>query len=175
MIKIKLSAIVLILIGLIQPNLINGQKLPDVYDEIEALHNEKIELTLAGRYDELAKFYSEGAISMPNYEKMARGVDEIIRSAEKAVKNEYKVSEIKLKPVEVFMDKHLLVEAGTIIMKVSGPGIPGKVREKGKYMTLWENQPEGGWKIKAETWNVDVNPLDRIPGAKTKGKKRKKD
>lgn len=152
----------------------HSQETSQVLDEIQALNNEKNELMLSGRYDELARFYTENAISMPNYSKMLRGVDDIILYAKESEAGEYKVSEIKLKPAEIFRENSMLIETGEIVMKVSGPGIPGKVKEKGKYMTLWEKQADETWKIKAETWNVDVNPLDRIPGIKDKSKKRKK-
>ncbi len=32
--------------------------------------------------------------------------------------------------------------------------------DHGKYMTIWEMQDDGSLKVKVETWNTDVNPVD---------------
>jgi ketosteroid isomerase-like protein len=34
----------------------------------------------------------------------------------------------------------------------------GNINDNGKYMTVWEKQSDGSWKVKAETWNSDNNP-----------------
>jgi ketosteroid isomerase-like protein len=167
------GTIITVLLALLSPAAV-GQDPKAIEKEIEQLNAEKTALTLEGNFESLEKFYVNDAISLPNYNKMVTGVEDIISFTGESGQDEYKVSEIKLKPVRIFHEDSLFIEVGNIIFKVSGPGIPGKIKEEGKYMTLWERQADGSLKIKAETWNVDVNPLDRMPGKKKERKARKK-
>jgi len=34
--------------------------------------------------------------------------------------------------------------------------------DHGKYMNIWEKQDDGSMKLKAETWNSDVNPWQEM-------------
>jgi hypothetical protein len=38
------------------------------------------------------------------------------------------------------------------------PMMPEPFNDVGKYMTVYEIQEDGSLKIKAETWNTDLNP-----------------
>lgn len=150
-----------------------SQDMDDLRNSLDELSERKIAALLSGNYDELSDFYTEDAISMPNYDELLYGIKEIIGFAEKSQNSEYRLREMKLKPVEYYYEGDLLVEVGTLKMKVTGPGIPAFVQENGKYMNVWERQDDGIWRIKAEIWNTDANPLDRMPKSDKKRKKRK--
>jgi hypothetical protein len=38
--------------------------------------------------------------------------------------------------------------------------------DQGKYITIWEEQPDGSMKIKVETWNTDTNPWAQMEQVK---------
>ncbi len=152
---------------------LNAQQKENIEDVLEHLNEKRVELTLTGQYEALEQFYTEDAVSLPNYEKVQKGVGDIISFTEESAGMEFKVVDMKFKPIEIHSAGNLAVELGALKLKITGPGIPGKVAEKGKYMTLWEWQENGNWKIKAETWNTDKNPLDRMPKMDENHKKRK--
>lgn len=153
---------------------LKAQQEENIEDILEGLNEKRVELTLTGQYKELGQFYTEDAVSLPNYEKVRKGVGDIISFAEESADMEFKVVEMKFKPIEIYTAGNLAVELGALKLKITGPGIPGKIAEKGKYMTLWEWQESCTWKIKAETWNTDVNPLDRMPKMEIDRKKKKR-
>jgi len=153
---------------------LKAQQEENIEGILEDLNEKRVELTLTGQYKELEQFYTEDAVSLPNYEKVRKGVGDIIRFAEESADMEFKVVEMKFKPIEIHTAGNLVVELGALKLKITGPGIPGKVADKGKYLTLWERQDSGTWKIKAETWNTDVNPLDRMPKMDDDRKKKKR-
>lgn len=39
------------------------------------------------------------------------------------------------------------------------PGMPDKIQDHGKYMTVYVRDAEGALKIKAETWTAYLNPM----------------
>jgi ketosteroid isomerase-like protein len=162
---------VILLLWVCKP--LTAQQIENIEDILEDLNEKRVELTLSGQYSALGQFYTEDAISLPNFGKVQEGIPEIIRFAEEAADMEFKVVEMKFKPIEIHTAENLVIELGSLKLKITGPGIPGKVADKGKYMTLWERQDNGMWKIKAETWNTDVNPLDRMPKMENDRKKRK--
>ena len=44
-----------------------------------------------------------------------------------------------------------------------------EMTDHGKYMNVWQKQSDGSWKLKADTWNSDVNPRSmNQAGAKSK-------
>ena len=52
-----------------------------------------------------------------------------------------------------------VIEIGTFEISLQMPGMPGPIDDKGKYMTVYIRDADGALKIKAETWNTDINPM----------------
>ena len=40
------------------------------------------------------------------------------------------------------------------------PGMTETIRDTGKYMTVYVRDADGALKIKVETWNTDMNPME---------------
>jgi ketosteroid isomerase-like protein len=40
------------------------------------------------------------------------------------------------------------------------PGMDKPMDDHGKYLTIWEKQKDGSLKVKVETWNSDVQPMN---------------
>jgi ketosteroid isomerase-like protein len=34
-----------------------------------------------------------------------------------------------------------------------------EMKDHGKYLNVWQKQSDGSWKLRADTWNSDVNPM----------------
>ena len=104
-------------------------------------------------------FYTKDAVSMPNYGEMVKGIDAIKKSTEEMVSSGAKVNSMEFNTVMVNTYGNMVSEIGTYKMNVTMPGMASPVEDNGKYLTLWEKQPDGSLKIKVETWNTDKNPM----------------
>jgi ketosteroid isomerase-like protein len=49
-------------------------------------------------------------------------------------------------------------EIGKYGISLTLPGTQHPLADNGKYMTIWEKQPDGSLKIKLDIWNTDMNP-----------------
>jgi hypothetical protein len=55
-------------------------------------------------------------------------------------------------------------------MKVQSPNMPTAMTDHGKYMNIWQKQSDGSWKLRADTWNSDINPYANMDKAGAKSK-----
>ncbi len=63
-------------------------------------------------------------------------------------------------PTDVWEAGDHVIEIGTFEISLEMPGMPGPIEDKGKYMTVYVRDADGSLKIKAETWNTDMNPME---------------
>jgi ketosteroid isomerase-like protein len=54
----------------------------------------------------------------------------------------------------------MIIEVGAYKMNFTMTGMEGPMYDNGKYLTIWEKQKDGSLKIKYETWNTDMNPVE---------------
>jgi ketosteroid isomerase-like protein len=104
-------------------------------------------------------FYAKDAVSLPNYGEMVKGIDAIKKSNDEMVSSGAKVNSVEFNTVTINTYGNMVSEIGTYKMNITMPGIASPVEDNGKYLTLWEKQPDGSLKIKVETWNTDKNPM----------------
>jgi ketosteroid isomerase-like protein len=62
-------------------------------------------------------------------------------------------------PTDVWECGNQVIEIGTYAISLTPPGMPTPIEDKGKYMTVYVREAGGALKIKAETWNTDVDPM----------------
>ena len=126
--------------------------------KLEKLGTELAEAMVAGDYEKSLSFYAEDAISLPSYEPMLMGVEEIRKSAEGMTASGVKVTSFETHIKEIQTCGDMIIEIGLYKISMSVPGSPESMSDHGKYMTIWEKQSDKTLKIKIETWNTDVNP-----------------
>jgi ketosteroid isomerase-like protein len=105
--------------------------------------------------EKVASFYADDAIAYPPGEPVARG-----KAAAKKVWAAYladpsfKIS-WKANDAHVCADGKLGFTSGTY--DASYNGADGKpVAEKGKFLCVWQKQPDGSWKAIRDMWNTDT-------------------
>jgi ketosteroid isomerase-like protein len=54
----------------------------------------------------------------------------------------------------------MIIEIGNYNISMEMPMMGQPIDDKGKYVTIWEKQSDGSLKIKIETWNTDINPME---------------
>ena len=71
---------------------------------------------------------------------------------------------MNLEIMEVFDCGDYIIEIGEYDISLSVPSMAQPVADKGKYVTIWERQKDKSLKIKIETWNTDINPMEMGKG-----------
>ncbi len=102
-------------------------------------------------------FYTDDAISMPNYGKMLKGKDDMRRSNAEFTKSGMKITSLDMNVTDILGKGDLVDAIGTYNISLTGKD--GKnIKDSGSFLTVFENQ-KGKWKVKAEIWNTDKNPM----------------
>ncbi|MCK5571190.1 MAG: DUF4440 domain-containing protein [Bacteroidetes bacterium] len=141
-----------------------GPPAPDVAEvrkTIEGMTEQMEKELLSEEFDSTLARYTDDAISMPNFGPISRGKAEILALYRQMRGMEMKVHEAEFTVTDVEVGGNYAYEIGTYDMTFSMMGMP-PMPDKGKYVTIWELQEDGTWKIKVETWNTDMQPP--IPG-----------
>jgi uncharacterized protein (TIGR02246 family) len=122
-----------------------------------------------GDYNTIASFYTDDAISLPSYEPMWRGKNAIKEGNKKDFNSGIKYHSFKGKTTDVFGSGDIVYELGTYDISFTTPTMKTAMDDHGKYLNVWQKQSDGSWKLKADTWNSDVNPMSmNQAGAKSK-------
>ena len=134
---------------------------PDKMMEIDIEDDDMMEDTDAMMDDDMdaaLSYYTDDAISLPSYEPMIKGKAAIKEHNMKSHEAGYKMNSMTLNTLEVLSDGDLAYEIGTYKVNMTIPGMPNTMDDNGKYLTVWQKQDDGSWKMKVETWNSDNNP-----------------
>jgi ketosteroid isomerase-like protein len=130
----------------------------DLKAKMQEMNNTMVKAMLADDMETSLSFYADDAISLPSYEPMIKGKAAIKEHAKKSHEAGFKMNDMTLNTMDAWSDGGLAFEIGTYTVSMTMPGMPDAVNDKGKYLTVWQKQTDGSWKIKAETWNSDNNP-----------------
>lgn len=108
-------------------------------------------------YASLDNFFTDDAISMPNYGKMLNGKNAIHNDNMQMGKSGMKINSLDLSVSKVINDKGDMATAiGTFTISMSGKDNK-MMKDEGNFMSVLQKQA-GTWKIKAEIWNTSTNP-----------------
>jgi ketosteroid isomerase-like protein len=111
----------------------------------------------AKNLEQTVAYYSEEAIVLPPNATSA-ATKETIRSVWKDLLSAPGLV-ITWKPTKVRLvsSNEMAWVSGTYQLTMNDPG--GKpVNDRGKYLEVWEKQPDGNWKCAADMWNSDLVP-----------------
>ena len=136
------------------------QSAREYQSKIEELNKEMVSSMLEGNMEKSISMYTDDAISMPSFEPMREGKAAIRKGMEQMIGMGMKVTSFEPTIKKVIPDGNLITEIGTYKIKISMPGKDQPIEDHGKYLTLWEKQKDGSLKVKVETWNSDVNPMN---------------
>jgi len=127
------------------------QMINDINAEIE-------KYMVSGDYTGALKYYAEDAISLPSYQQMLKGKKDLEKRSIEDQKSGMKIKSFELETTDVFGSGDLLYEIGTYKITMEMPNMKEPVNDHGKYLTVYQKEDDGSLKIKAETWNTDMNP-----------------
>lgn len=111
--------------------------------------------------DTMLSMYTEDAISLPNYGPRMDGIEAFKRHHDEMAESGMKILSFESQPTDVWECGDQVIEIGTYEIELDTPEMSG-IQDRGKYLTVYVRDAEGNLKIKAETWNTDVNPMEMM-------------
>ena len=110
---------------------------------------------MGGDMDKPLSYFDEDGMEMAPNMEMAKGKDAIKAMQSNMMSTGVKITAVEFTPTDVQAGGTVGYEIGTYAMTFDVPKM-GTVQDKGKYITVWNQKPDGSWKLKAETWNSDM-------------------
>lgn len=105
--------------------------------------------------DQFVRYFADDAIFLPPNVPVMTSKDDIQRWASELMSNPGFSLNWQPTKVEVSRGGDLGYTSGVYELKLTGPN--GKaVSDHGKYLTVWKKQPDGSWKVVADTFNSDL-------------------
>jgi uncharacterized protein (TIGR02246 family) len=122
--------------------------------------------------DKSVSFYAPDATTLPPNQPMVTGAANIRKAFGEMLAAPGLEIGWTVTKVEAAKGGDLGYSMGTYTMSVTGPdGKP--MPDHGKYVTIWQKQADGSWKVLADTFNTDVPmPPPPPPPAAAKAKKK---
>jgi ketosteroid isomerase-like protein len=157
------GAVVCLVIGVAVPA-VAGSHDEGLMAEVAAIGDALAEAMIDDDVEFILGMYTENAISLPNYGPRMDGVDAFRKSHDEMAADGMKVVSFDSHPTDVWECGDQVIEIGTFKIELEMPGMPGGVRDEGKYLTIYVRAEDGSLKIKAETWNTDMNPMEVAAG-----------
>ena len=140
----------------------------ELKDIIQDYNNKMVGATLNGDYGKLMTYYDEKVISLPNYNPMMRGLDEVMAHQQESAAKGNKVTAMKLTTKKVSEKGDVVIEIGSYTITVEIAGMAEQMSDKGKYMTIWRKTGKD-YRILYEMWNTDINPMSASKKGSAKG------
>ena len=134
------------------------EDMSDMKSQLQEMENQFAKDMMAGDNAKMLDMYLDDAVSLPSYSAMMRGKDAIKKAMDMEAKSGNKTTDFKINVTDVFGSGDIIVEIGTYVMTMQIKGMDDPVNDHGKYMTVYEKQDDGAFKIKSNTWNSDINP-----------------
>jgi ketosteroid isomerase-like protein len=158
--KVLIKSSILLIALMVLAKTAVSQTNDEIKAKIEKINKEMAQAMLDGNSEKSLAYYSDDVISMPGNEKMSVGKEAIKKANEVMMKSGVKVISFDAKTLQVKSCDKMITEIGTYKIGLSIPGMEGTTEDIGKYVTMWETQPDGSLLIKLEIWNSDTNPME---------------
>jgi len=129
---------------------------------IEAMNDKSEKDMVSGVWDTTLATYADDAVSMPNFDPMSKGKKAIKAQYGRMMGSGMKFTKIDFTTTDVQVSGEYAYEIGTYTMTFEMPPM-GQMTDEGKYLTVYQHDKDGSWKVKVETWNTNKQPA--MPGA----------
>jgi len=108
----------------------------------------------AGELDRLVAAYAEDAVYMPPHHAAVHGREAIREYLKGPI--EHGVTNLTYEVTYIKRSGGLAYDVGRYSMSIPQDG--GARQDRGKYLTVWKRQPDGRWKIVADSFSSDLAP-----------------
>jgi ketosteroid isomerase-like protein len=135
-----------------------SQDMDEIKKNIDDWNNQLSEAMLKGDSEIILSFYADDIISLPSYHTMMEGKDALRNALMMDANSGNKFTKFQMTSKKLLSEGNLLVDIGTYELSMDIQGMDQPYNDQGKYVTIYEKQDDGNWKIKVDTWNSDNNP-----------------
>ena len=122
-----------------------------VEERLRDLTQKLTRLETTDSLDSFLQFYDEHAIVMPEYQLTLHGQEEI-KSFYREIFNRQKIVTFHRQTHEFIHMNNTIVEIGVFRKEFRDPKSDTLISLHGKYWMVWQNQPDGRFKIKGESF-----------------------
>ena len=136
----------------------------DLIKELTAIGDGLSKAMVENDVEHLLGMYAEDAISLPNFGPRMQGIEAFRQHHAQMTAMGMKVLSFESEPTEAWEAGDQVIEIGNYDIELVMPGMPQNIKDRGKYLTVYERSAEGELKIKVETWNTDMNPMEMMGG-----------
>ena len=140
---------------------------------VDEYNSASTQAMMNGSTDAIMPYYTEDAMSFSPNKPAVKGRAAIKTEMDNMMKSGMKVTSAVFMTTELNAAGKMAHEIGTYTMGVDVPGM-GSMKDAGKYVVIWTEQPDKSWKIHAEIWNSDM-PVPSMNAPKMDSKKGKMD
>jgi uncharacterized protein (TIGR02246 family) len=156
----KLSAVLLISVLLTATaNLFSQTTKDDMLKKVEEWNKQFSAAMIAGDKAKMLSFYANDAYSLPSYTPMLVGKKAIENSMNMDENSDMKITSFKFNTKDLWISGDQMCEVGTYDLSMSVGNTAKTTNDHGKYLTIYQKQKDGSWKIRADMWNTDLNPF----------------
>lgn len=157
--------IAILMLGFFNVSAQKPQKDDHLKKKIQSYNETLAKAIVSDDQETVLSFYTNDAVSLPNYSKMLVGL-EAIAAHQKETAGQADVTAMNFSTQMINDYGKALVEIGIYTITVEVPGYEKPYNDKGKYVSVWEKQANGEYKMAAEIWNTDVNPMQYMNSEK---------
>ncbi len=162
--KKQFSKTVLFLILLVfsTSTLLAQENNQELKKEFQKMNDKMAEAMLNENNDAILAMYADDVISLPSYNPMLKGKSALKKQMEMDENDNMKMKDFELTTLEVFSSGDYAYEVGKYNLSMEMDGGAESWTDNGKYLTVYEKQSDGSWKVKVETWNTNNNPWQQM-------------
>ncbi len=135
-----------------------SQDMDEMKKNIEDWNSQFSEAMMKGDNEKMLSFYADDIVSLPSYQPMMEGKDVLKNAMMMDANSGNKFTKFQLTSKKILSAGNLIVDIGTYEMSMDIQGMEEPFNDQGKYITIYEKQDDGSWKIKVDTWNSNNNP-----------------
>ena len=140
-------------------NLFSQTTKEEMLKKVEEWNKQFSAAMVANDKETMLSFYADDAYSLPSYTPMLVGKKAIENSMNMDENSEMKILSFRFNTKDLWMSGDIMCEVGTYDLSMAMGNQSNITKDHGKYLTIYQKQKDGTWKIKADMWNTDTNPF----------------
>jgi ketosteroid isomerase-like protein len=126
-------------------------------DALRENHGIWIEISRTGAVDKLDQILAEDVVLMPPNEPSLYGKTEVKEWFSEYFRD-FRIASITETDRDIVVTENLAVEHWTYMVAIDPVDGSSRIRDDGRFITIWKQQADGGWKITHTIWN-SVRPI----------------
>lgn len=121
-------------------------------------HNIWVNIAKTQDFDQLASILSDDIVLMPPNDTSLYGKAEVIEWFKEYFAN-FKIANLTPTEREVFVaGEGVVIENWTYMVSIKPIDGSERIRDDGRFLTIWKRQPGGSWKMSHSIWN-SIRPI----------------